>query len=116
MASPDLPFALTAKVRETLNTRHPDKIPVFVLRAPKTDPSFPHLPKSKFLVPRSITLGMFSYVVRKHMTLPPEKALFLFVNNSLETSSILMSELYARYRSDDGALRLIYTSESTFGV
>ena len=115
MATPDLPFALTSKVRDALKSKHPDKIPVFVLRAPKTDPSFPHLPKAKFLVPRSITLGMFSYVIRKHMTLPPEKAMFLFVNNTLETSGVLMTELYARYKSEDGALRIVYTSESTFG-
>ena len=95
--------------------RHPDTVPVFVLRAPKTDPSFPHLPKVKFLVPRSLTLGMFSYVIRRHMILPPEKAIFLFINNTLETSSALMSDLYARYKSADGALRIVYTSESTFG-
>jgi GABA(A) receptor-associated protein len=49
------------------------------------------------------------------MVLPPEKALFLFVDNNLEVSTALMSELYARYKSADGALRIIYTSESTFG-
>ena len=115
MATPGEPLVLTPKALQTLKSNHPDKIPVFVLRAPKTDPSFPHLPKAKFLVPRSITLGMFSYVIRKHMTLPPEKAMFLFVNNTLETSGVLMSELYARYKSEDGALRIVYTSESTFG-
>ena len=96
-------------------SRHPDKIPVFVLRAPKTDPSFPSLIKPKFLVPKDLTLGMFSYVIRKHMTLPPEKALFLFVNNCLEPSSTLLSDLYARHKSPDGALRIVYTSEATFG-
>jgi GABA(A) receptor-associated protein len=49
------------------------------------------------------------------MILPPEKAIFLFINNTLETSSALMSDLYARYKSADGALRIVYTSESTFG-
>ena len=86
-----------------------------MLRAPGCDPDFPALPKSKFLVPKDLTLGMFSYVVRKHLTLAPEKAIFFFIANTLPTTSSLMSELYAAYKSDDGALRIMYTSESTFG-
>lgn len=58
---------------------------------------------------------MFSYVIRKQMTLEPEKALFLFVENTLVPSSALMGELYARYKSEDNALRIMYMSESTFG-
>ena len=86
-----------------------------MLRGSKIDPSFPHLTKNKFLVPKSLTLGMFSYVVRKHLTLPPEKALFLFIGDTLPTTGTLVSELYARYKSDDGALRVVYMSESAFG-
>lgn len=96
--------------------RYPDRIPVFMLRGAKIDPSFPHLTKNKFLVPKSLTLGMFSYVVRKHLTLPPEKALFLFIGNSLPTTGTLMSELYHHNKSEDGALRVIYMSESAFGA
>ena len=110
--APSLSLAEAAKFKE----RYPDRIPVFMLRGAKIDPSFPHLTKSKFLVPKSLTLGMFSYVVRKHLTLPPEKALFLFVGNSLPTTGTLMSELYHHYKSEDGALRMIYMSESAFGA
>jgi GABA(A) receptor-associated protein len=49
------------------------------------------------------------------MELPPEKALFLFVGDSLPVTGAMMSELYERYKSPDGALRIIYTSESAFG-
>jgi GABA(A) receptor-associated protein len=49
------------------------------------------------------------------MTLPPEKALFVFVNNTLPTSSTFLSELYTNHKSQDGALRMTYTSENTFG-
>lgn len=96
--------------------RYPDRIPVFVLRGAKIDPSFPYLNKHKFLVPKSLTLGMFCYVVRKHLTLPPEKALFLFIDNTLPTTGTLMSELYHHHKSQDGALRVIYMSESAFGA
>jgi GABA(A) receptor-associated protein len=115
MATSEASLALRPQDVSGILARHPDKVPIFVLRSPKADPTFPTLPKAKFMVPKSITLGMFSYVIRKHMVLPPEKALFLFIDNSLEPSSVLISDLYARHKSPDGALRIIYTSESVFG-
>lgn len=106
---------LTTEEFGKFKERYPDRIPVFMLRATKIDPSFPQLSKNKFLVPKNLTIGMFSYVVRKHLTLPPEKALFLFVGNTLYTTGTLMSDIYAANRSDDGALRIVYMSESAFG-
>ena len=75
----------------------------------------PELPKRKFIVPRDLTLGQFMFVVRKHMTLAPEKALFFFVNNTLAPTSVMMFELYAAHMCNDGALHITYTSESAFG-
>jgi GABA(A) receptor-associated protein len=96
-------------------SKFPGRVPVLVNRASGIASDIPHLPKSKFLVPSSLTVGQFIFIVRKQLIMPPEKALFLFVNNNLPTSSMLMSELYATYKDKDGFLRVIYTSESTFG-
>jgi GABA(A) receptor-associated protein len=106
---------LAPKELEKFSRLYPDRVPIFLLRGKGIDPSFPALAKNKFIVPKSLTLGMFSYVVRKHLTLPPDKALFLFVGNTLYTTGTLISELYATHKSDDGALRIIYMSESAFG-
>jgi GABA(A) receptor-associated protein len=54
---------------------------VIVEKAAKTDA--PEIDKKKYLVPNDITVGKFVFEIRKHMTLPPEKAIFLFVNNTL---------------------------------
>jgi GABA(A) receptor-associated protein len=110
-----LPFALSTKDVERLRVKYPERVPVIMIRSPKIDPSFPPLERAKYLVPRSLTLGMFSYVVRKHMTLPPEKALFLFVENFLVPSTALMGDLHARFKSADEGLRIVYMSEATFG-
>jgi GABA(A) receptor-associated protein len=109
-------LALTSADLEKLQHKYPSRIPVFMIRARGADPSFPTLTRQKFLVPKDLTLGMFSYVVRKHLSLPPEKALFLFVENYLPTTSMPMSQLYAQHKSEDGALRIVYTSESAFGA
>ncbi len=95
--------------------KFPGRIPALVTRATGVAADIPDLPKSKFLVPGNLTVGQFIFIIRKQLTMPPEKALFIFVNNTLPTSSMLMSELYATYKDRDGFLRVIYTSESTFG-
>jgi GABA(A) receptor-associated protein len=105
---------LTYGEADRLRAKFPGKIPIFVTRG-TTSRDIPDLPKHKFLAPSHLSVGQFIYVIRRHMSLPPEKALFVFVDNTLPTSSSLLSELYATYKSPDGALRLTYTSENTFG-
>ena len=100
---------------ERLLARFPGRVPVLVLRHRGAAPDVPRLAKSKFLVPRDLALGQFIYVVRNQMKMASEKALFMFVGNCLPTTGSLMSEMYAEYKSPDGFLRMVYTSESTFG-
>jgi GABA(A) receptor-associated protein len=100
---------------ERLREKFPGRVPVLVLRHRGTAPDVPRLSKSKFLVPRDLALGQFIYIIRNQIRMPSEKAMFIFVNNVLPTTGSLMSELYTQYKSPDGFLRLVYTSESTFG-
>jgi GABA(A) receptor-associated protein len=53
----------------------------------------------------------FLGVVRNRIKLPPEQALFLFVNNSIASSSDLMSSLYDREKDDDGFLYITYSGK-----
>ena len=100
---------------DKLRAKYPGKIPIFVARSSSAR-DIPDLPKHKFLAPSHLSIGQFIWVIRKQMTLPPEKALFIFIDNTLPTSSTLLSELYANHKSQDGALRMTYTSENTFGA
>lgn len=99
---------------DKIRAKYPGKVPIFVTRASSAR-DIPDLPKHKFLAPSHLSVGQFIWVIRKQMSLPPEKALFVFVDNTLPTSSSLLSELYANHKSPDGALRMTYTSENTFG-
>jgi GABA(A) receptor-associated protein len=99
---------------DRIRAKYPGKLPIFVTRASSAK-DIPDIPKHKFLAPSNLSLGQFMWVIRKQLTLPPEKALFIFINNTLPTSNSLLSELYANHKSPDGALRMTYTSENTFG-
>jgi GABA(A) receptor-associated protein len=45
----------------------------------------------------------------------PEKALYLFVNGNIPTTSYPMSFIYEFYKDTDGYLYFLYTFENTFG-
>jgi GABA(A) receptor-associated protein len=100
---------------EKIKERYPSKVPIFVIKS-KNSHDIPDLTKHKFLAPSDLTLGQFIFIIRKQLKLPPEKALFVFINNTLPISSAFLSELHANHKDKDGALRMIYTSENTFGL
>ncbi|KAF5742163.1 autophagy-related protein 8C-like [Tripterygium wilfordii] len=69
--------AEAARIRE----KYPDRIPVIVEKADKSD--VPDIDKKKYLVPADLTVGQFVYVVRKRIKLSAQKAIFVFVKNTL---------------------------------
>jgi GABA(A) receptor-associated protein len=96
--------------------KFPGRIPIIVDRAEQSKTTMPSLDKHKFLVPGDLTLGQFAFVIRKRMELPSDRALFIFVNNSLPTTGSLIKELYSHhYDKEDGFLYVTYCGESTFG-
>lgn len=99
-----------------IRERFPDRIPIIVERYKSADSDVPHIDKAKYLVPGDLTFGQFVYVIRKRLALSSEKALFLYVKNTLPASSKLISTLYATHAdAEDGFLYVIYSSENTFG-
>ena len=107
------PFAQRQAEAQRIREKFPGRVPVIVEKAPRSD--VPIIDKKKFLVPADLTIGQFIFVVRKRLSLPPEKALFLFCENTLPTTSTFMKEIYASYASNDGFLYCTYSGESSFG-
>ncbi|TYG41598.1 hypothetical protein ES288_D12G188500v1 [Gossypium darwinii] len=102
--------AEAARIRE----KYPDRIPVIVERADKSD--VPDIDKKKYLVPADLTVGQFVYVVRKRIKLGPEKAIFIFVKNILPPTAAMMSAIYDENHDEDGFLYMTYSGENTFGI
>jgi GABA(A) receptor-associated protein len=66
-------------------------------------------------VPLDCSVGKFSYEIRKHIQLSPEKTIFLFVNNTIPPTSAMMSQIYDQYKDEDGFLYVTYSGENFFG-
>jgi len=109
-------FHLTDSRREEsqkIRRKYPDRIPVVVEKVSSS--SIPDIDKRKFLVPSDLTVAQFMYIIRKRIQLAPEKAMFLFVNKMLPTTSSTMGIIYDEHKDEDGFLYIAYSGENTFG-
>ena len=95
--------------------KYPDRIPIICEKNKSANNDIPYLDKIKYLIPNNLTIGQFIYVIRSRMKLPSEKAIFLFVNGSIPSSSELISLIYENNKDRDGFLYITYSGENTFG-
>jgi GABA(A) receptor-associated protein len=97
-------------------TKFPNLIPIICERAQTDQASLPDLDRRKFLVPPTLTMGQFVYVVRKRIVLDSSQAIFMFIsNNLLVPTSMTVSAVYHEHKEDDGFLYMLYSGEDTFG-
>ena len=94
--------------------KYPDRVPVIVERSSK-DADIPVMSKRKFLVPNDLTLGQFVFLIRKQLSLPPQKAIFMFIQNVIPPTAMLMSDIYTTKKDPDGFVYFLVCSENTFG-
>tara|TARA_B100000780_G_scaffold278858_2_gene254070 strand:+ start:4049 stop:4435 length:387 start_codon:yes stop_codon:yes gene_type:complete len=93
--------------------KYPDKIPVICERLSN---DISELNRTKYLCPSNLTIANFMYVIRKRLSLPSEKSIYLFVNKkSFMPSSTTLSTIYNKHKDIDGFLYIGYDCESTFG-
>ncbi|WZZ51394.1 autophagy-related protein 8c isoform X1 [Brassica napus] len=105
-----------------IRDKYPDRVPVIVEKAERSD--VPNIDKKKsvvyfclrFLVPADLTVGQFVYVVRKRIKLSAEKAIFVFVKNTLPQTAAMMSAVSDENKDEDGFLYMTYSGENTFGL
>ena len=132
----DHPYEKRAAEAARIREKYPDRIPVICEREPRSN--IPPVDKRKYLIPMDLTVGQFVYVIRKRISIPPEKAIFIFVNNVLPPTgallrppsqswlrsaadhcapcaAALMSSIYEDHKDDDGFLYVTYSGENTFG-
>ena len=61
-------------------------------------------------------LAQLQQIIRKRIRFPPEKALFLFINNKMYPVTAIIGSLYDSNKDKDGFLYVTYCQESTFGA
>lgn len=96
-----------------VRAKYPDRIPVICEKEERSD--IAEIDKKKYLVPVDLTVGQFIYVIRNRIKLPPEQAVFVFINGTMPPTASLMSAVYEERKDEDGFLYITYAGENTFG-
>lgn len=91
----------------------PDRIPVICERVENS--LIPDLDKFKYLVPPDATVGSFLVSIRHRMVIEAEKSIFLFVGDTVPSNATTMSDLYNKFKDEDGFLYFAYSCENTYG-
>ena len=107
------PYSKRLEEANRIIHKYPDRVPVIVEKGIGKD--IPDIDKKKYLVPRDLTVGQFVHILRKRMNMAPEKAMFIFVENIIPPTSLILSILYDQYAADDRFLYITYATENTFG-
>jgi GABA(A) receptor-associated protein len=94
-------------------SKYPDRVPIICEKSIRS--KIMDLDKKKYLVPDNLTTGQFVYVIRNRLSLPSEKAIFLFIGNSIPPSSTCLRDVYEQYKDNDGFLYIQYNEENVFG-
>lgn len=111
-------YTFKERLEESISimSKHPDKIPIICEKMnDNKNKDIPTIDKSKYLVSKDLTMCQFLYVIRNRMKLPAEKAIFLFVGNTIPTSSSMIINIYSQYKDADGFLYITYSGENVFG-
>lgn len=110
-----LPFDTRKEEADRIRNKYPDRVPC-ILENSKSS-KLPKCDKKKFLIPDTLSMGQFMYVIRKRIKLSPDRAIFIFVGNesTLVPSSSNIGVIYNQYKNEDGFLYFTMTDEQTFG-
>jgi len=102
------------KKSQVILEKYPDRVPLIVQPSKNDRDAYP-IDKSKYITPRDLTMMQLQQIIRKRVRFPPEKALFMFVNNKIFPITSLVGAIYDEHKDADGFLYVTYCQENTFG-
>jgi len=102
------------KKSQVILEKYPDRVPLIVQPSKNDRAQYP-IDKSKYITPRDLTLMQLQQIIRKRIRFPPEKALFMFIDNRLHPITSSIGTIYDEYKESDGFLYVTYCQENTFG-
>ena len=97
-----------------VRTKYPNRYPLIVEKAENSN-IIETIDKTKFLVPGDLTMGQMIYVIRKRIKLSSEKALFIFIDDTMPTTGDNICSIYNKHKDADGFLYVKFSGENTFG-
>jgi len=109
-------YSFVEREEEALKIKkiYSDRIPVIVERSQGCK-NIPDIDKNKYLVPHDLTIGQLLYIIRRRIKLDAHQSMFIFINNTIPTTSEYICNIYERSKDKDNFLYITYAGENTFG-
>lgn len=114
----DTPFQKRVELSTRIRSQYQDRIPIIV-EVSESNAKKLQLNRKKFLAPADISMGAFLSEIRKQSNISSEEALFLFCGSKsgiLVPTSNSVSQVYEKYKDEDGFLYMVVALENTFGA
>lgn len=108
-----IPLEERQRVSASLRKKYPDRVPIIV--EPAKDSKLPPLIRTKYLVATDTPMGRIIYDIRQNMTLKPNQAIFIFIDDTMQPVSAFIGDIYQKHQDEDGFLYLTLHPENTFG-
>jgi GABA(A) receptor-associated protein len=89
---------------------HKNKVPIII-----SEESTISMEKTKFIVPRAMTLGQFHCIIKKYTVLKSTQTIVLFVDSKLPAVSDTIGNLYDLHKDGDDFLYIVLRNENAFG-
>ena len=89
---------------------HKNKVPLIIAEESNIE-----LSKTKFVVPRDLTVGQFHCIIKKYTIVSSKDSIILFINNKLPVITDTIGNLYDLHKTDDNFLYITIKKENTFG-
>ena len=106
-----IPLEKRLQQSNTIMEKYPNRIPVIC----DVSNRLPKLDKHKYLIPEDLYSETFMLIIRRRIKLKAEHAMYFFVGDKILQANNYMSEIYNKYKDDDGFLYIYVCAESTFG-
>jgi len=108
-------YSFDARLAESTKIieKYSERIPIIVAKDKRSN--LENIDKNKFLAPEDLTVAQFISVIRKRIKLSEHEAMYIFINNTLPTTSSSLGTIYQQSKDDDGFLYITYCAENVFG-
>jgi len=100
---------------EKMLESYPDRVPVICEPSNSPNIELKNTFKTKYIIPKGVTMGKFLLTIRQQLDLTPEQAIYIFVNNTLPPTASLVGDIYHRHKAKDKFLYVCFAGENTFG-
>ena len=99
------------QMSEKIIKQYPDKIPIICEKDPRS--KLKDIEKTKYLMPKDLTVSQFHLIIRNKIELNQEESLFLLVDGKISlVGETRLGDIYEKYANkEDGFLYIVYAEQ-----